>query len=270
VDAGILKYVGGKQTVDLLGLTTRRFFARWMVGWGAVVEELSHMPAGERPTHMVMMPSFGKLTKGIEPLYSVIGEKIYEPWPIYASGQAVFRTDYAALDLGRLPRFKSEGWTIVDSLDVGFIPDEERCDYATRFSGPALRFDVGLHSASYGEEPEAADGGRVILKGERFTINTLKDRTLRVVIRSSRTFRTFRYSPVTDGYVDSEVEGFNPVVMRVDGREMGGAGISTPSHDRWHETVLEVPAEFIERDRTTIEIFGSYNSFHYWFYQHTD
>ena len=267
VDAGILRYSGGRRTVDLLGLTTRRFFARWMAGWGAVVEELSHMPGDERPAYVIMMPSFGKLTPGIEPVYSIMGEKIYEPWPVYVSGQAVFRTDYAALDSGRLPRFESGDWTVVDSLDVGYMLDEERCGYSTLTSLPAVRFDVGLHSASYDDEPVTADCGRVILEGERFSVRTVPGKALRVVLRSARTFRTFRYSPVSDGYVDSEVRAFNPVEMLVDGRRLAGAGISTPSRDRWHETVLEVPSEFVKRDRTTIVVRGSYNSFHYWFYQ---
>jgi 4-amino-4-deoxy-L-arabinose transferase-like glycosyltransferase len=267
VDAGILRYFGQRRTVDLLGLTTRRFFARWMAGWGAVVEELSHMPVDGRPRYMVMMPSFGRKTRGIEPLYSVMGEKVYEPWPVFASGQAVFRLDYTALDSGSLPRFESEGWSMVDSLDIGFLADEKRCEYVNLVTGPALRFDVGLQSLSYGDEAATADGGRVVLLGEKFSVRTSPGRPLRVVLRSTRRFRTFRYSPVSDGFVDSEVEDFNPVDMLVDGRRLAGAGIQTPSRDRWHETVLEIPAEFIRKERTNIEIRGSYNSFHYWFYQ---
>jgi hypothetical protein len=213
------------------------------------------------------MPAFAKLSRGIEPLYAVIGEKVHEPLPLYVPGQTVFRTDFSGVERGSLPIYDAEGWVPVDSLDIGYMADEDRCMYSTLIDLPAIRFDVGLHSTSYGEEPETADGGRVILEGERFTVRTLPGRTLRIVLRSTRSFRTYRYSPVTDGYVDSSVQEFNPVTVFVDGRKLGGAGISTPSGDRWHETVLEVPSEFVTRERTTIEIMGSYNSFHYWFYQ---
>jgi 4-amino-4-deoxy-L-arabinose transferase-like glycosyltransferase len=266
-DAGVLKYYSGRRTVDLLGLTTRRLFARWMLGWGAVVEELKHMERGERPTHFVMLPSFARQSKAIEPLYAVMGERVYEPWPIYLAGQTVFKADYASFDAGRLPLYEPQGWVLVDSLDVGYLGDEERCGYRTLYDRPVLRFDVGLKLASYGDGPIIADGGRIVLAGEKFTISTEPGKALKIVLRSARSFATYRFSPVLDGYITSSVSSFSPVLLEVNGRRLEGAGISTPSYDRWHETVLEIPPEFIVSQRTSIKIQGSYNSFHYWFFQ---
>jgi len=267
VDAGALAYFGGKKTVDFLGLTSADFYGRWKIGWGAVVEEISHMRKDERPSHVAIMSTFAEGTEGIEVLYVLFGEKVYEELPVYAKGQTIYRTDYTALDQGALRISEPESWILVDSLDVGYYPDEIRCGYRTLFERPGVRFTVGVHTASYGEGEEIADGGRMITGGERFTISTLPGKALRIVTRSASTFRTYRYSPVTDGYVSSTMLSFTPLDIYVNGLGLKGAGLETRGDDTWHETVLEIPSRFIVSNRTTVELIGSYNSFHYWFFQ---
>jgi len=268
VDAGALKYYGGKKTVDLLGLTTARFYGRWRMGWGAVAEEVSHMTKGERPSHIAIVSTFAEKSEGIESLYELFGDKVYEPVPIYGMGQTIFAVDYSSVDAGRLPVSDHEGWIAVDSLDIGYLEDEQRCRYSILSRESGARLDVGLHSATYGDEKKIADGGRLILGGERFTISTLPGKTLRIVTRSVSGFKTFRYSPVLpDGYITSNAPPFTPVDVYVSGLKLEGAGIKTLGNDTWCETVLEVPSQFVFSEKTTIEIIGSYNSFHYWFFQ---
>ncbi|MFQ5905686.1 MAG: hypothetical protein ACE5JA_03860 [bacterium] len=267
IDAGALRYFGGRRTVDLLGLTTARFYGRYRRGWGAAVEELGHMREDERPTHLAMMPIFASRTLGVEPLFQVFSEKVYSPPPMYSTGQTIYRADYTALDEGRLPNSAAEDWTMVDSLDVGYIGDELRCDYSLLDSRPGVHLHVGLYVATYGDGQEIADGGRVVLTGERFTISTMAKRALRIVVRSASAFTTYRSSPIGNGYITSTVPLFNPLVVYVNGQRLEGAGIETREGDRWHETVLEIPSGLIVSERTTIELIGTYNSFHYWFFQ---
>jgi hypothetical protein len=267
VDDGALKYYGGKKTVDLLGLTTSNFYGRWRIGWGAVTEELSHMEKDERPSHIAIQSALAKKSKGIESLYELFGDKAYEPVPIYAVGQTIFIVDYTSVDAGRSPISDCEGWIAVDSLDVGYLEDERRCRYSILSREHGAKLDVSLHSATYGDEKKIADAGRLVLGGERFTISTLPGRTLRVVTRSASGFKVFRHSPVMDGYITSNAPPFAPVDVYINGLRLEGAGIKTLGDDRWSETVLEVPSEYVGSEKTTISIIGSYNSFHYWFFQ---
>jgi hypothetical protein len=267
IDAGAFSYFGQRKTVDLLGLTTARFYGKYRNGWGAAVAELAHMSEEERPSYFALMPLFALQTQGMEPLYQVLGRKAYEPPPLYLNGETIFEADYAALDAARKPLSDVEGWTMVDSLDVGYISDEKRCGYSVLFSRPAMALDVGLHIATYGDSRKVADSGRIVIGGETFTIKTEPNKPLRMVLRSSSTFRTFRFSPFGGSYITSSTPFFVPVAVSCNGLKLEGAGIKTLQGDMWSETVLDIPSAAIRSNKTTIEIAGSYNSFRYWFYQ---
>jgi hypothetical protein len=56
-DAGLIAYYGGRETVDLLGVTDHRLALLQEDGPGAVLQELQRRPAGQRPTTALLHPS---------------------------------------------------------------------------------------------------------------------------------------------------------------------------------------------------------------------
>jgi hypothetical protein len=264
-----VEYLTGHRSVNLHGVTTPAFFGNRAGERDAgVVEVLARMTAAERPPFLMTTTTALEGSPALREM---------------ASAQPLFRTTsladeieihsmtYALVDGGRTPetpevRAALAGLTEVDRLNVCDARDEAAHGY--RFHsriGTAPLFGTARVDA-YPGSPSArfADGGRAILGGESFRVQTRPGRELVIVLRTAPTVgvNLFRASGSVS-YTMNFPEA--PVSVFIDGRLLGRELFQPP--EGWSDVAIRVPAGRVTRAETEIEIKGRYPAFRYWLYQ---
>ena len=178
-DAGAIAYVSGRGAIDALGLGGYGGlpFARAAVhGQAATLELIERVPAGERPTHLALHPSwFGEITSRFGRPVEVLS---LEDNVICAGRElGIYEADWSALGDG-----DARG-DATDELDVADVVSEREHAYEAPlpWGGRTL---VAVRGT--GEGGARFDGGRVIPAGsvERFTVLRAPVGRARVTVRT--------------------------------------------------------------------------------------
>jgi hypothetical protein len=197
-DVGMMRFLGGRTTLDMVGLTTPGAADYWRNGPGAMGEFLDR----ERPDYVASYGEGHGLGLGYLEATSIYGEELARfsialdhslNVALAAESQGIFRPDYAPADRAVLPQVVSartawlDGMALVDSVDVADIASERAHDYHWSWDGPLGAFPsewFELATAGCAAEPCALmDGGRLITGDERFTLATQPGRDLVLVTR---------------------------------------------------------------------------------------
>lgn len=168
-DVGMMRYIGGRTTLDIVGLTTPGAAKYWRSGPGAIGEFLlDHQPD--------YIASYGR-GHGYG-LYMLVDTSLYgeplaefpiEDWDrqvnvaLAADFQGIYQPDWTAIEQSRLI-FKSpylNSFKIVDSVNVGNLDDEEIHEYAWRSD-----IDAGFVT-EFRQLPHLPDENIVVMDGVR-------------------------------------------------------------------------------------------------------
>lgn len=198
-DVGMMCFLGGRTTLDMVGLTTPGAADYWRNGPGAVGEFLD----AQRPDLVASYGAGHGLGLGYLEATSIYGAQLaafttaLDPAlnvALAAEAQGIFRPDYAPADRAAAPvvlpqrtRYTA-GMGIVDAVDVADIASERAHQYAWTVAGdlggfPTEYFEFPTLGCAGGDVCDLMDGGRRITGEERFTLDTEPGRDLVLVTR---------------------------------------------------------------------------------------
>jgi hypothetical protein len=178
-DVGMMRYMGGRTTLDIVGLTTPGAADYWRNGPGAVGELLDRM----RPD---LIASYGQghglglgylqdtpLYAGLLATYSVALDPAVNV-ALAADTQGIYRPDYDAADRAARPLSPYAAGEVIDHLDVADIASERAHGYDWRNLRPAGAFPSEYYAfgtLGCSSDCLAMDGGRRINGAESFTLD---------------------------------------------------------------------------------------------------
>ncbi len=207
-DAGALRYFSGRQTIDLVGLTTAGNGAPWRHGSGSLFERLEAMPLDQRPQYFAIFPNWFNFPEGIflQPLHRI---RVFEPSIIDAE-KVLYQAHWSAELSGEAIRNRTlleEGWQEVDKVDVADLASERRHGYQSKVRVPGSREANLLMALNAADDPQAVyiDGGRTVTGGERmeFALNAGQPAT---VIMRTVTGIAQHFAVIADGKKIANVE----------------------------------------------------------------
>ena len=186
-DAGALRYFSGRQTIDLVGLTTAGNSAPWRHGSGSLFERLEAMPLDQRPQYFAIFPNWFNFPEGLflQPLHRI---RVFEPSIIDAE-KVLYQAHWAADLSGEAIRNRTllaEGWRVVDKVDVADLESERRHGYQSKVWVPGSGEANLLMALSATDDPQAVyiDGGRTVTGGERMEVALNAGQPAMVIMRT--------------------------------------------------------------------------------------
>jgi hypothetical protein len=272
-DIGAVRYLGGRATYDLVGLTTPDAAAAWRHGPGVTFEQM--YASAWRPNYFAIYPDARGLSYFVQS--GVFGE-VLGAFPSTApsinvasatnSGQFLYRADwtyaaYAAQPMQPSTLVALDGFALVDSLNVAHLASERAHDYRWWQAFQRFGFPSELHTLTYAAcaPPDtrnttcrATDGGRLLTGGEQFTVRTEAGRDLLWIVR---------------------VQAQYPLTLRLYAADqLIGVRVVPEIAGRWLEIASLVPRALITSERLTLRVeadglaeAGFYMPYYHWFYQ---
>ncbi len=183
-DTGLLRYLGGRTTIDMVGLTTPGAAASWRSGPGAVAEYLMQ----QRPGYIASYGEGHGFGLGMLAATRLYGQPLTS-FPVEldasynvalaADFQGIYQPDWTALRAGRdtlhtslLPYAEGAPLAV---LNVADLTAEVQAEYAWSDNNPWPGFPTEVHEWGYPGCSSAdcliTDGGRSITGEERFTLH---------------------------------------------------------------------------------------------------
>jgi hypothetical protein len=168
-DAGAIPYISGHAAVDALGLGgfDHLPFARAaLLGEGATVELIEHLPPERRPAFLAIYPTwFGEIAHHFG--REIDHVSLEHNFICGGLSKGIYEADWSSLTFG--PSEPPMGGTVVDTLDVADVVSEKDHEYVSPEPGGGWSsFDVRKDA----HEVARFDAGRLILEGqvERFRV----------------------------------------------------------------------------------------------------
>lgn len=193
-----------------------------------------------------------------------------EKTPITLDSIFIAKADWRALTLSLNPlevSSRPSEWREIDRIDIGYIKDEKRCNYAEFSRFYRAQYHPFLITGKSGTN-FLADVGRAILGSESLTLRVTPHQPLRVILRTTCTTSIRLRNGASQG---SYTFSFNsPLKLRVhiDDKEAGYFEIPIKeTKDVFSEIAFTLPAIAITHPNPRITIYGDHASFAYWFYQ---
>ena len=263
-DVGMMRYMGGRTTIDIVGLTTPGAAAYWRNGPGSVGEFIERtrpdyiasygighgLGLGYLQNTDLYAETLASYTVNLDPANNVA---------LAAPTQGIYRPNWTTVDRANevimLPRITPylDGMELVDQIDVADVESEAEHDYQWRNDQAAGSFPTEYYEFDYlgcGEECRVTDGGRRINGAESFTLTTRPQQDLILVTRlhpaDAGTF---------DVYANDQL-----IATRVIPALPGS----------WYEVPTLIPAALIgteTRIRIEPHVSGDYMPYQHWAYQ---
>lgn len=180
---------------------------------------------------------------------------------------ALYEADWSTLNLSTLPLSSAArqfvyGLGVVDQVNVGYPPHEERADYRqfTRLSGVKL---MPVSETLALENRQVTETGRVVMGSETMRIKAEPGREMRVVLRTSRSAGAVLSTSV------QPLEFASPITLtlQVDGKDAGSPTVNLNGPGEFTEAVFRIPGELITSNSIELTVGGDHISYAYWFYQ---
>lgn len=191
-DTGAVRYVGGRPTYDMIGLTTQGAATAWRHGAGAVFERMER--SQRQPSYFATYPDvfsipylaatdlfYTELFRAEVPDFAVASagpiQAVYKAnWGLRGSGKHLYQADVLR---------RSAGLALVDQLDVADLQDEAA--HGLSFWEGVVRpgFPTEVQQLAYRSDPtrQVLDGGRLVNGGLSFRLATLPGQDLILVAR---------------------------------------------------------------------------------------
>jgi hypothetical protein len=192
-DVGMMRYLGERTTIDMVGLTTAGAANAWRNGPGAVGEFLSEA----RPDYVAAYTNARGL--GYLAATGIYGDLLagftatFDPRFNVALGgefQGIFQPTWEGVEAASTTRTDAilhylEGMRLIDLVDVADLDSEKAHDYhwSNHARYPGFVTEFYQQSAIGCSTCIVTDGGRLITGEEAFTLTTLPDQDLLLVTR---------------------------------------------------------------------------------------
>ncbi len=197
-DVGMMRYMGGRTTIDIVGLTTPGAAIYWRNGPGSIGQFIEK----ERPDYIASYGIGHGLGLGYLQMTQLYADTLasytvnLDPnnnVALAAPTDGIYKPDWTAADRAKnvimLPQVAPylNGMTLVDSIDVADIDSETAHNYQWHDDRPAQGFPSEFYQFDYfgctGDACSVMDGGRLIDGEESFTLKTQAGRDLILVTR---------------------------------------------------------------------------------------
>lgn len=197
-DVGVLRYIGNRQTYDVVGLTSGGSAAAWRQGAGTLYEDIARQQP--RPQYFAIYPDVLSIPYLVEA--GVLGEELAQfelrlPKHTVASAtgiQVITRANWEGVEAAADLRQSSTrpylaGFELIDTLNVADLEDEADHAYEWWNAETPAGFVSDVRRLPYvaceAEPCTIIDGGRVITGGERFRLpRVASDQAVMVVLRA--------------------------------------------------------------------------------------
>ncbi len=263
-DVGLMRYIGDRTTVDMVGLTTPGAADSWRNGPGAVAEFMSaHEP---RPTYVASYTdalglSYLADTNIYGTLLAEYPVALDDNFNVALAGayQGVWQTEWSAADAANQPRqpypvAATADMTLVDWIDVADLQSEAAHNYQWRSNGALTGFPTEAYEHDYLSCTDVCtvmDGGRRIDAYESFTLATNPDEDMILVTR---------VHPAFSGSFDIHING-----------DLVATRTIPAAPGQWLDVATAVEAERISAS-TIVEVVpnvpgGHYMPYYHWAYQ---
>jgi len=263
-DVGAMRYLGGRDTLDVVGLTSPGMAPVNRSGPGSIYEALEQA----RPDYYAVYPAAAPPYFGLDVAAALFGQELFrvavDPFSPYASAggvQIVAQPDWSGVALADNPQQPSTleqlaGWTLVERFDVADVQAEAEHDHQWWNSERLPGFATEPRRMAYREDPSVTvtDGGRLLTGGESFTLRTQPGVWAALVVRLHQT---------------------DDLTLRVRVNDADAGLWRLPAiPGEWLESVFLVPPDLIRGSTTrfTLEVEEAapgarYSPFYYWLYQ---
>ncbi|MFN2140407.1 MAG: hypothetical protein ACK2U5_07990 [Candidatus Promineifilaceae bacterium] len=235
-DAGATKYLGNRQTYDMIGLTTQGVADAWRHGSGAIFELMQR--ADKRPTHFATYPDVATIPYLAET--SLFDEELFvtgsfDARTANAAGpvQVLYKADWTPAENGDLPRQSDmlgllKNMILLESIDLADLVDEQEKQLSWSVGRTQPGFPTEARQFVYQTDPqmELLDGGRLISGAISFPVTPPPGQPLTLVAR---------LHPQEAG----------ALAVSVNGRE-AGLWRYPAALGRWLETSFEIPGSLFE------------------------
>jgi hypothetical protein len=179
-DVGVMRYLGGRTTLDVVGLTTPGTASYWRNGPGAVAELLMR----EQPDIITMYGQGHGYGLGMIAATQIYGDAEAEfrvdldgdaNVALAAASQGIYRPDWTFLNQRAIvaDSVVSAVGDLMDVVEVADVVDEEVHDYQWWNSGVVPGFPTEVHEFAYPgcvDSCMVVDGGRILNGGESFVV----------------------------------------------------------------------------------------------------
>ncbi len=236
------------------------------------VEMLKHQPTS-RFTHLVITPA----EQGWFAQAGLLGEPLLTNPDAPPNAQAfeLYTARWEAFPVAALRPMDTNvclaiaGLTLVDQLDVGYVPDEQRSRYrvGSRLSDQICHLCVA--SRRIGDQ-RITDVGQPVIGWDEFRVQGLRPgQPLRIVMRTTLD-ATCAIMRVTENRIGEGVHLRAPLQIRPLVNNHTLPLVSLPVNDdpdRFTETYFDIPGEEVTSDALSIALAGDHIAMFYWFFQ---
>ncbi len=159
-----------------------------------------------------------------------------------------------------------EGLSISDSVDVGYLRDEKRADFAVKYRLPGISYlAFAMHGKCDGTD--LVDVGRPIIGWSEMRVNLKPGTDSIVVIRTAAKTDQVR----ANMSVPPQTLSFNTdtrLNIFVDGTHVSSVQYNLDnSVDKFKEVFFRISGKAIRHETSLVQIYGDHLAFGYWFYQ---
>lgn len=181
----------------------------------------------------------------------------------FSQGQ-VRKTNWAELDNALV--FPTNGWTLIDSLDVGYKKDEDIHRYGSFCRIPGTTYGPFSVSCTNFNGSAIFEVGRFVAGGESMTVASCPGQPLRILLRTISGIpvecRCATEFSVKSIWVDKNLK----LRVFVDGHDLGIMDYTLNNRKNAVDYLhVDIPAACISGTNTNIRIFGDHYSLAYWF-----
>jgi hypothetical protein len=267
---GINYSMPGHKVYNLWGVTAPDFFvSQDGMQLQRLVDHLKHHPE-LRFDYWISTEHFLEEAPWLKPLVGSMVLQDTDTAIISDKAYGVYEPRWETFEGGGLPVTLGDATaalTLVDALDVGYIPHETGHDYATALRLKNARVPLIASTAALGSETYS-ETGRIVLGSESFTVHSARPGSpLLVVLRTGRqTGGDLIFGRQHMAINRLELNEKLKLRLFVDEREVPCPEADI-SGDGFREIAFRIPAEYIQSDRPRLTVVGDHVSFAYWFYQ---
>jgi hypothetical protein len=264
-DTGMMRYMGGRTTLDIVGLTTPNAAEYWRNGPGSAAEFIMR----EQPDYIASYGrghGYGLVLLANTSLYgeplAAFPVNLQQEYNVAlaADFQGIYQPDYVSQQFREqalqttIQNYLTD-FRLVDSLNVGDILSEKAHAYTWSNSRAPEGFPTDVLEATYLDCVENCllrDGGRRINGEERFTVAVTPGEDVLLITRVNPMHRV-EYNVYADG-------------------EFVGTRFLPQERGRWLEVPTLIPAELVKDELLTIRIkinsdTGDYLPYYHLIYQ---
>lgn len=244
-DVGAIGYLSGKETFDVVGLTTPGEARYWVAGAGSRFEHYERLfraGAERMPTHFIVYPQWMACDALLG--RELHAETVTDQTILGGVTMAAFTARYDLVGSGDAPS-DAPAAELLDELDVADLESEAAHRYEL---GDTRETDDRALSYAHGERV-VADGARLARTSDRFVLRSRQGEAATLVAR-------FVADAATE--LDVSADGARVATVRIEG------------NDEWNEVAIALPAAS-SASPVAIAITSArgatFGSAHYWLYR---